>query len=262
MTPHHSIQFRVFIKICGFFSNLIAAAHFYAVRKSWLQIPTCFTNGQNSVHENLKKIWFARLLKKAVSVSVRSPFRMKALRLINFDIPAVRDSGLVIVTCHTPWKRLLVQWFYENYYAIIIDTGKAKRRLDRIKKQRKGYNQLFHIIRHLRYGGCIVIAADVFNKSNDCPSQILGKCGNLSLLPARLAKIAGVPLITAVSEIQGDRITMLEGPKYDFATQYLDCKNVMQDILGFFENEIKRDPSIWSYFVNDPLNQFHKKIIE
>ena len=89
---------------------------------------------------------------------------------------------------------------------LIVDTGRSVKRKNRLKNQRKGHNELLHIIRHLRYGGQVIIAADVFNKSNDQPAEILGKPGNLSLLPARLARIADVPLQAAVPILRNGRI--------------------------------------------------------
>ena len=65
------------------------------------------------------------------------------------------------------------------------------------------------------FGGQVIIAADVFNKSNDQPAEILGKPGNLSLLPARLARIAGVPLHGRRSHITERRIDIQTGPLID-----------------------------------------------
>jgi lauroyl/myristoyl acyltransferase len=108
----------------------------------------------------------------------------------------------------------------------------------------------------------VIIAADVFNKSNDQPAEILGKPGNLSLLPARLARIAGVPLLAAVPVLRNGRIDVQAGPFLDQCIYNSDMRSVMQILLRFFEFEIKKDPSIWSYFVNDPLSGFHKKQIK
>jgi lauroyl/myristoyl acyltransferase len=170
--------------------------------------------------------------------------------------------GLVLATCHTPWKRLLVRWFYEKQYALIIDTGNSINRKNRLKNLRKGHNELLHIVRHLRYGGLVIIAADVFNKSNDHPAKILGKPGNLSLLPARLARIAGVPLLAAVPVLENGMINIQPGPLLDQHIHNSDMRMVMQILLKFFELEIRKNPSIWSYFVNSPLSEFHKKQIK
>ena len=247
---------------CRFISHIVTGIHCHLVRLGFLKIPVCIREAPGGLYKNLQKIWFARLLKKLVSLWVRSPLRRDAFGLVNFDFQIPGSTGLILVTCHTPWKRLLVQWFFENHYALIIDTGKSKQRQSRLKVQRKGHNEIAHIIRHLRFGGQVIIAADVFNKSADQPAEILGKPGNLSLLPARLARIAGVPLMAAVPQVRNGVIHIYPGPRYDAQIPHAEMGTVMQNLLGFFENEIKKDPSIWSYFVNDPLSLYHKKRIE
>jgi hypothetical protein len=247
---------------CLFLSHIISVTHCFLVQIHVLEIPDCVRRAPGGIFINLQKIWFARLLKKIVSVWVRSPFYRNALKLVNFDIPIPDGRGLILVTCHTPWKRLMVSWFFENHYALILDTGHSAKRKNRLKNLRKGHNELFHIVRHLRYGGRVIIAADVFNKSNGQPAEIMGKQGNLSLLPARLARIAGVPLLAAVPILRNGRIDIQAGPFIDHHIPYSDLQTVMQILLGFFEFEIKRNPSVWSYIVNNPLSGFHKKQIE
>ncbi len=88
---------------------MVGGLHYYAVRSGFLKIPLCICIAPGGVYKNLQKIWFAQLLRRVVSVLVRSPLRIKTLRLVNFTIPATGDTGRVVVTCHTPWERLLVQ---------------------------------------------------------------------------------------------------------------------------------------------------------
>lgn len=247
---------------CLLISHLIAVVHILVVQIGLLEIPDCVKQAPGGAHKNLQKIWFARLLKKIISIWVRSPLKTSALNLVHFDIPVPVGKGIVLVTCHTPWKRLLVRWFYENQHALIIDTGHSVKRKNRLKNLRKGHNELLHIVRYLRDGGRVIIAADVFNKSKDQPVEILGKPGNLSLLPVRLAMIAGVPLLAAVPILRDGRIDIQQGPLLDQRIHHSDMRNAMQILLGFFEFEIKKDPSIWSYFVNDHLSGFHKKQIK
>lgn len=243
-------------------SHFIASTHRLIVLIHFLEIPDCLEQAPGGMYKNLQKIWFARLVKKIISVWVRSPFKTGALNLVKFDIPIPSGKGLVLVTCHTPWKRLLVRWLFENQYVLIIDTGNSAKRKNRLRNLRKGHNEFLHVIRYLRHGGRVIIAADVFNKSNDQPAEILGKQGNLSLLPARLARIAGVPLLAAVPILRNGRIDIEAGPFLDQHFHHTEMRNVMQILLKFFECEIKKDPSIWSYFVNDPLSGFHKKQIK
>ena len=253
---------NIFFFFCFLPSHVLSGIHCLLFRIGWLEVPECIIEAPGGLYKTLQKIWFSRLLKKIISVWVRSPFRRQVLKLVSFSLPAPCEKGLVLVTCHTPWKRLLVRWFFENHYALILDTGKSLKRKSRLKPLRKGHNELFHIIRHLRYGGQVIIAADVFNQSDDQPAEILGKAGNLSLLPARLARIAGVPLLAAVPVLRDGRIDIQSGPMIDEHILFSEERAVMQKLLGFFEQQIKSDPSIWSYFVNDPLSGFRKKRIK
>jgi hypothetical protein len=262
MKTSRPLYLKFSIVFCRILSHFLTAIHYFAVYFGYFKIPVCILEAPGGIYKNLQRIWLARLLKKIVSFGVRTPLRNHVLRLVNFDFQLPVTTGLIFVTCHTPWKRLLTNWFFENYYAIIIDTGKSIERKAKLKNKRKGHNELLHIIRHLQYGGRVIIAADVFNKSNNHPTEILGKPGNLSLLPARLARIAGVPLMAAVPQLRNGAIHIYAGPRYDHQIKHDDMGTVMQNMLGFFESEIKKDPSIWSYFVNDPLSLYHKKRIE
>ncbi len=247
---------------CLIISHLLAVIHCVFVQVHLIGIPDCIKQAPGGTYVNLQKIWFARVVKKIVSLWVRSPFFNYALKLVNFNVPVPAGKGLILVTCHTPWKRLLVRWFSENQYALIVDTGHSAKRKNRLRGLRKGHNELSHIIRFLRSGGQVIIAADVFNKSNDQPAEIMGKQGNLSLLPARLARIAGVPMLAALPVFQRGKIDIRTGPFIDQQIRPGDMRNTMQILLSFFELEIKKNPSIWSYFVNDPLSGFHKKHIK
>ncbi len=262
MKTPQPISVNFFIMLCWIFSIPLAVLHYLAVYLVGLDIPQPIGEAPGGLYKNLRKIWFARLLKKQVSLWVRTPFRNVVFRLVNFDFKIPVDRGLIFVTCHTPWKRLLVNWFFENHYALIIDTGRSVKRRARLKNHRTGYNELRHVIRHLQFGGRIIIAADTFNKLNDHPAELLGKSGNLSQLPARLARIAGVPMLAAVPRLLNRKINIYSGPLYAPPVLETEVGQTMQKMLGFFENEIRKDPSIWSYFVNEPLSHYHKKRIE
>ena len=79
---------------CRLFSDTIALLHYYIVRAGLLKIPLCFFNAEGGVYKNLRNIWFARLLRRVISLLVRTPLRSKALRLVDFIVPAT-DTGCV-----------------------------------------------------------------------------------------------------------------------------------------------------------------------
>ena len=105
-------------------------------------------------------------------------------------------------------------------------------------------------MRYLRENGRIVIASDTFNGLNNCPVTFLGNSHNISVFPARLAKIAKVPLITVIPVLRNGSIYFYGGPQFDLKKMNVDSCELMQKINSFIENEIKSNPCIWSSFVN------------
>jgi hypothetical protein len=77
------------------------------------------------------------------------------------------------------------------------------------------------------------------------------------LLPARMAKIAKVPVIAAMPELCGSSIQASYGPQFDFRNSTTGLSSVMQTFLFFFETEIRRKPSIWSVFVRGSLSKYN-----
>lgn len=261
MSTSLSISGKIFLVLCRVFSVPLAVIHQFFLVTGVLDIPVAVTEAPGGISINLQKIWYARLLKKVVSLWVRSPFRHTAYRLVHFDFEIPAGRGLILATCHTPWKRLLVNWFYKNYYALIIDTGRSVKRRSRLRDSRRGNNEMARLVRYLKQGGTVIIAADNFDQSDKHPARMMGKSGNLSRLPARLSRIAGVPLLAAIPQLRKDGIHIYAGPQYTPPAMESESGSMMQSLLIYFETEIKKDPSIWSYFVNDPLSHYHKKII-
>lgn len=237
---------------------MIAGLHYYTVYTGFLKIPLCIYNAPGGVYKNLRNIWFVRLIRRIVSMLVRTPLRIKILRMVNFTIPITSDTGCVIATCHTPWARLLAQCCLEKDYALVIGGDKWIRRIRLIYNQGRGFHELRHLVRHLRSGGRVIIIADVFKKTNsfsNCSAKFLEKDYNVSLLPVRLARIAGVPLMAVLPEFRNGTIHILEGPRFDLKILNSYSCEVMQNLLAFFEKEIKRDPSIWSPFIRESLSK-------
>jgi len=67
----------------------------------------------------------------------------------------------------------------------------------------------------------------------------------MSTLPARLAAIAGVPLITAIPRLRNGMIHIDSGPRFGVNKPDSDPGDVMQRLVSFLESEIRTDPGIW-----------------
>ena len=229
------------------FSYPAAALHYYGSHAGLVQIPSCIVSAPGGLFKSLHSIWFTRFLRRIVSVSVRSPLRQQMFHLIDITLPDER-MGYVIATCHTPWIRLLTHWCLKHQFALIVGNKVWVKRSKGGIKMGKGFIEMPHLVKHLQSGGRIVTMATAFNDSKNFPASFLGMERKVSLLPARLAKIAGVPLISMITQLRDDGIHIENGPKFECITNNTDAKKTMMCLLDFFEGEIKKTPSIWSTF--------------
>lgn len=234
------------IAICKRLSPAIAAIHYGLINAALVKIPLCAAYGEKGVYSNLKRTWYTQMVRRVISVLVRSPLRFSTLRLVHSTVKLSPDSGCVIAVCHTPWKRLLVQWCLENNATYIISNGKWTHQKKRIQKQCDSLSGLRDIVRYLQHNGRVVIAFDNFNNhTNYCRLKFLGHKYNVSMLPVRLAKIAGVPLVSVIPRFCDGIINIECGPQFGLNKVNSDPGGIMQTLVSFLEAEIKNDPGIW-----------------
>ncbi len=226
-------------------SHLVAGIHYGILSARLTKFPHNITGAKATLFKDLKSAWSSVVVRKVISVLVRSPLRRNVLRLIKPAKPFPFNSGCVITICHTPWKRLLVQWCLENDFALVVAAGEWAHDKRRIQVQGCGTNDLRDVMRHLKHNGRLIIAFDMFNNMDDCPVDFLGNKGNVSLLPARLAKMAQVPLVSLIPSLRDGRIHIGYGPQFDVNDVKGNSAHIMQKILSSFEGELKSDPGIW-----------------
>jgi len=236
--------------ICNAISRAFALFHYFLIGIRILKVPFYFSKSNRSIPENLYCIWRTRVTRRILSVIMRTPLRKRFLSLINFTIPVPSDSGCVIAICHSPWKRILVQWCLENNFGLIIGGGKWSHRKKLIQRSGTGFTDLRNIIRFLQRKGRVILAADVFNSLNNCPAIFLGNNCNASKVYARLALMAEVPLLIVIPKLTNASINFLIGPKLEPANLRDDVNKKIEKILSFFEIEIESDPSVWSQYAN------------
>lgn len=246
-------------------SHLVTGVHYVLLSAGLVSSPRCVT-GSRTIFAELKSAWSSAIVRKVVSALVRSPFRRNVLRLIKPVAPFPFNSGCVIAICHTPWKRLLVQWCLENDFALVVAAGEWARNKRHIQVQGAGFNDLRDLMRYLKHNGRVIIAFDMFNSKDDCPVDFLGNTGNVSLLPARLAKMAQVPLVSVVPTLRDGFIQIGYARQFDVNDVKGDPAAIMQKILLSFEDELRNDPGIWPAGYGDslglkrPASQLHKEI--
>jgi hypothetical protein len=223
------------------------------VRTGILIIPGAIYNSPKGVYKSLHEIWVSRILRRIVSLLLMTPLQKSTLRIVNFPPPV--EGGCVITSCHSPWIRILSLWCQSSSFAIMIVSGAWIIRRKQICKNGKGFSELRQIINHLRNGGRVIIAGDVLIGSKTCAASFFEKDCQVSLTPVRLARIAGVPIVAAFTKIENGRLNIRTGIQYDLQIIKANPDNVMQKILRFIENEIKKSPSVWTDFVRKPLSR-------
>jgi hypothetical protein len=251
MAATRPLYLQVFIFACQFFAKIIATIHYVLFKIGILKLSQIIVNAPAGVFKNLEDIWFVRLFKRVVSLLVRTPLRKHVLQLINFDADRI-VPGSVVVSCHTPWARLLTQWCAENNYAMIVGWGPWTKRAS-IARHATGFNELRGLAKYLCSGGRIIIMADIFNDLNNCPVKFFEKPCNASLFPLRLAKIANTSLVTVIPTLKNKTVQIHTGPQVSLSGYKDDPGKIMQTFLSYFEKKIKEDPSVWSGYIRGSL---------
>ena len=253
MPPTKPLYLRIFIFICHVLAAVIAAIYYFLFTIGLLKVSSVIMHAPGGIYKNLQVIWFVRLLRRTVSVLVRTPLHKNVIQLINFD-PASIVPGSVVVSCHTPWARLLTQWCAKNNFAMIVGWGPWTQRAS-IARHATGFNELRSLAKHLRSGGRIIIMADIFNDLNNCPVRFFEKPSNESLFPLRLARIANTQLVTVMPALENRSVQIHTGPRVSLNSYNNDAGKIMQTLFSFFEKEIKQDPSVWSGYIRGSLSK-------
>ena len=249
MQIRRPFYFKMCMSVCSFLSFGSAGIHYLLIAASFLKAPPYILNSPGGTFSNLRNIWCTRFFIRSVSVLLRTPIRLSVLKLVNFITPLSPHSGCVVLTCHTPWKRLLVEWCLENDFALIVSRGSWGSEKRRIQRVGTGFKELRDMVNLLKQNGRIIIAADIFNNLKNCPVNFNGISHNASLFPVRLARIAEVPLVVAIPTLRNGVINIDPQRQFDFKPLRFDASMVMQKIISFLDSEIKKDPCIWSLFV-------------
>ncbi len=204
----------------------------------------------NNKFKILHSVWYARIVRRSVSLLIRTPVKKGILKLINLNVPVFNEKGCIIVMCRTPWKRLLVQWCLKENFGLIIARAQYSGKRHMIHRRGVGVSELRDLLKHLRLGGRIIAIADVVNNLNDCSFNFLDKQHNFSLFVERLATLAQVPILVMIPKLSNNTFDFICGPK--FLTDGINAKDgiITRQVISFLEKEIKTNPAIWSNYVN------------
>ncbi len=249
MPNHKPFYLLLLLTFCRGVSYFCAALHYIMIKAGFLIAPVYIAKLPGKRLETLHCIWHARVVRRIISFLVRTPLRRNVLKLINFSIPMPGCNGCIIVTCHTPWKRLLTQWCLERKFALLIGVGKWTGRSRFIQRQGAGLTELRELVKFLDLGGRVIMTVDVFNSLHNCPVKFLGNDHNASLFAERLAILTKVPILTVISKLSNTTIEFTAGPQ--FFTDGLKPKSniITTQIISFFDKEIENNPAIFSSYV-------------
>jgi hypothetical protein len=235
--------------ICRAISYLFAGMHYIMIRSGFFSAPVYIAKLPHKEFKTLHCIWYAKLVRRIISFLVRTPIRKNILKLINFNISIPEHQGCIIVTCHTPWKRLLVQWCLEKKFALLIGGGKWANRRRAIQRQGTGLTELRELVKYLQLQGRVIFAADVFNNLNNCPIKFLGNDYNASVFAERLAILTKVPIVTVIPRLSNTAIEFTAGPRFSTDGLNSNSTTITTQIFSFFEKEIENNPAVLSNYV-------------
>ena len=227
-------------------ASIITFFHYLFIQIGVFKMSSYIKNAPLRTYKSLFYRYRVHVLRAIITLLLRTPLRNSVLKIVNFNIPRFPDSGCIIVTCHTQWEGILVQSCLEKKYGLIIGRRKWKNKKKEIQRKGNGYINLRNIIRHLHQQGRIIIAADSFNKLNNCPVEYRGELLNASKLPVRLANDASVPLIIALPVLSDTIIKFTIGPQFTVNELIEDTTLVTQQIISFIDNQLKCDYRVWS----------------
>lgn len=237
------------LALCRSISYFFAGIHYAMIKVGLLNTPVYIARISKGEFKILHCIWYARLVRRLISFLIRTPIKRNILKLINFNIPLPKDQGCIIVTCHTPWKRLLVQWCIDKRFALLIGGGKWTDQRRTIQRKGAGLTELRELIKYLQLGGRIIIKAEVFNNLNNCPVKFLGNDHNISLFAERLAILTKVPILTVIPKLSKTTIEFTAGPQFSTDGMKSRSNKITTQIISFFEKEIESNPAILAIYV-------------
>ena len=245
----------VLLSLYGLLSSIIAFSHLFAIERKWAKIPSCFAETTDGPYFTIRKIWLARMLRRSLSLFLRTPLRNGYMSLINFNLILPQESGCIITICHTPWARLLAEWCRVNKFALVLVGGPWIKRTRRVNIPGGGLVGLRRLVQHLRSGGRVIVIGDNIGRSRCCSVNFLGKECMASILPARLAALAGVPLLAVTPKLQDGMVLLHNGITLEFEVIRDAPDEAIQSIFKFFEDEILLSPSIWAPYILKSFNQ-------
>ena len=241
---------RSLLWACDRCSRIVAFLHDVGIRGGWLRVAPCVRHAPGGLSRALREIWLSRLLRESLTFLLKTSFRATTLRLVDDSLVRGAGRGSVIAICHTPWARLLAEWCRVHDFALVIADGPWASRMGYVTGPGRGFSELRRVVRHLKTGGRVIVTADAFAGSRSSPVRFLQGERMVSLLPGRLALLAGVPLRPVVAHFADGSLRLRFGSLP--CARVPSAKHFTQALLRFFEDEIRLRPAIWGDVLKNP----------
>jgi len=227
---------KVVFKLCNFSSILISYGHHLAFYVGLIPLSVFVLNSPTGPQKTLRDIWFAKLAR----MWIRGPLLKFAKQIVK--APSL-CGGCVIAICHTPWSLLLAHWCFDNRVALVVTPSKKWRKRTGNLNVSGGFHSIRKAVQHLQTNGWVCIHADSL-KSRGFTSPFLGLERPISMLPARLAGLAGVPLVGVVPTFEHGYLNLKMGEIFMVGKTHHDQKVITHKLIAFFENEIAQNPVV------------------
>ncbi|WP_100615967.1 hypothetical protein [Confluentibacter citreus] len=241
------------IQLLNTLSIVIAFFHVFLIKRRWAKISDIIFNSPEGYEKMLQKIWFTRMMRRLLSVTLRTPFRSKAIKLVNNKL-TLPELGCIIAIPHTPWAKLLAEWCRSNNFALVFAGGPWIKRTGHLNVSNASLSQIRKLVSHLNSKKFVVVIGDNENRSRCCQVTYFGKKCNASLLPVRLATLASVPITVVIPKFDKQQINLVNGPTIDSNTIISNKKEALQKIFSYYENEVYASPSIYYPYILGSLN--------
>lgn len=244
------VGLRSLLWVCVSCSRIVAFFHNVGIRSGWLHVSPCVHHAPGGLSQVLREIWLSRLLRETLTFLLKTSFRPTMLRLVDDSFVRGIGKSYVIAICHTPWARLLAEWCRVHDFALVLTEGPWASRMGYTTDPGRGFSELRRVVRYLKTGGRVIVIADVFAGSRSGPVRFLGRERTVSLLPGRLALLAGVPLLPVVAHFADGSLHVRFGSL--LYAEERSPERSTQALLRFFEDEIRLRPAIWGDVLKNP----------
>lgn len=227
---------------CSMCSIIISYSHHITFSIGLISLSAYIQNAPDGCRRTLRDIWFA----KVTRLLIRGPLLRFAKYIVK---PPAISGGCVIAICHTPWALLLAHWCLDNRVALVITPSKKWQKRTGNLNISGGFHSVKKVVLHLKTNGLVCIHADSL-KSRGFTSNFLGLERPISMVPARLAGLTGVPLVGIVPTFEHGYLKLKIGETFIVGKTHHDQKVITNKLIAFFENEIIKKPAVLRGILN------------